>query len=104
MNDFKEQLLTNRVLLIRELDPDSLLAHLLQCKMITLFHEEEIRSKPTRHERVASLLSFLARRPNVKVNLLAAMRLTNQGHIADKLEGISNQPVQPEEIFKKPPV
>ena len=46
-DDFKEQLLTNRVLLIRELDPDSLLPYLLQCKMISLFHEEEIRSKPT---------------------------------------------------------
>ena len=87
-DDFKEQLLTNRVLLIRELDPDSLLPYLLQCKMISLFHEEEIRSKPTRHERVASLLSILARRPDVKANLLNAMRLTNQGHIADKIEKI----------------
>lgn len=86
---FNDKLRRSRVKLIDFLDLDSIMPYMIQSGIITRNMDDVIASKQTRNAKIAEFLNILERRPNVKQELLAALRLTHQSYIVDILEGLA---------------
>ncbi|XP_035696882.1 caspase-2-like [Branchiostoma floridae] len=90
----RETLRRNRVFLLDNIDSfDRLLSELLAAEM-PIVNEgmvDSIQSNPTKERRIGALLDLLPRRgPTAFTTFCSVLRRTDQGFIADKLEGVTS--------------
>ncbi|KAG9460980.1 hypothetical protein GDO78_018515 [Eleutherodactylus coqui] len=83
----KDALLKLRVKLIQDMLPDELLEHLTAKKVLTPYMQEKIQAKAVSFRQNSALLDLLPKRgPNAFFIFCAALRDTNQEHLAEQLE------------------
>ena len=91
----KDVLLQKRVYLVENLDTLSLLNHLLQDKILSKIHYDQIKSHKTPGERSEELLDILEKRgPKAYKSLLKALKETNAWWIANAIEEKERYPFQ----------
>ncbi|KAM4031415.1 caspase-2 [Anomaloglossus baeobatrachus] len=96
----KNALIRLRVKLIQEMVPDELIEHLIEKKVLTPYMQEKIQSKGVSFRQNSALLDLLPKRgPNAFSIFCAALRDTDQEHLAEQLEQQTRRPKAEESCF-----
>ncbi|KAM3914081.1 caspase-2 [Leptodactylus fuscus] len=96
----KDALIRLRVRLLQEMVPDELIEHLVAKKVLTPYMQEKIQSKGVSFRQNSALLDLLPKRgPNAFSIFCAALRDTDQEHLADQLEQQTRRPKAEETSF-----
>ncbi|XP_066457593.1 caspase-2 isoform X2 [Eleutherodactylus coqui] len=96
----KDALLKLRVKLIQDMLPDELLEHLTAKKVLTPYMQEKIQAKAVSFRQNSALLDLLPKRgPNAFFIFCAALRDTNQEHLAEQLEHQARSAAPEESVF-----